>query len=623
MLNGYLQLKPVFNLNPGKYTLRVREKDSYNDQHLRHIDMAIQIHSPYYATPLALFIYLIIISSILYAITRFRLSKMRLAASLETERKDKERIEEINQAKLLFFTNISHEFKTPLTLIISQIDLLLQNRSLAPPVYNSILKTYKHAGQLRHLINELLDFRKLEQKHVRLKITEKDIIPFLKEIYLTFHEYASPRGISYNFKTEKENLLCWFDPEQLQKVFNNLLSNAFKYTKEKGFIDIVVLETDTHVIVKVIDNGIGIEVQERDKVFDRFYQAGNNKEATQGGTGAGIGLALSKNIIDLHHGDISVESSPGYGSVFTVSLQKGKAHFEEDATITFVPEEEQDIINTAIPETEFTEQLIEVADLYSEGVKKDELYTILIVEDKEELLQILSTLFTPLYRVLLAHDGEEGLTIAREVKPDLILSDVMMPKMSGIEMCFRIKSDRDTSHIPVVLLTALTSAEKNIEGFQRGADDYIPKPFNSKVLLARCNNLIRNRIILQQRLQNQQNFDIQLLANNSLDKQFLEQVEKIIEDNYKDPDFGINQLTKELAMSRSSLFAKFKALTGVTPNDYILNMKLKQAATLLKSNPQLQIVEISEQLGFNSQQYFSRCFKAKFNMTPLEFRKKK
>lgn len=472
---------------------------------------------------------------------------------------------------------------------------------------------------MRHLINELLDFRKLEQKHISLKVCEKDLVSFLKEIYLTFYEYAVPHAISYRFVSDEETLYGWFDTEQLHKVFNNLLSNAFKFTKAGGFIEVALTHSNTELILKVIDSGKGIEQKDLDKVFDRFYQPQSNNEIMHGNTGTGIGLSLSKNIVELHHGRISVESSPGYGSIFTVTLPKGQKHFIEDKTVTFISETEQSFMETDIlPESEYTEQPI---DTYLNYVDNEESYTILVVEDKEELLQVLSSLFSPLYHVRMARNGEEGLRIVQEERPDLVLSDVMMPVMSGIEMCFQIKSNRELSHIPVVLLTALTSAEKNIEGFQRGADDYIAKPFNSKVLLARCNNLIRSRKLLHKQEEVHKNSDIGLLAGNTLDKKFLEHAEQIIEEYFSDPSFNINILARELTMSRSSLFAKFKALTGDTPNDYILNVKLKHAATLLKNCPELQIIDISEQAGFSSQQYFSRCFKARYTVSPLEYRK--
>lgn len=612
------------NLNPGKYTLIVREiQYDPNQEQPRTIKMDIHIHSPWYASNLAYFLYFILIISILYSIYRFKKSQYMLQTSLEMERKEKEAIEELNQAKLQFFSNISHEFRTPLTLIISQIGLLLQSSSLSPSVYNKLLKVYKNTYHMRNLISELLDFRKLEQGHMKLKVYEQDIVPFLKEIYLSFYEYASSRSITYNFTAPQENVLCYFDPKQMQKVFYNLLSNAFKYTKPNAAIEMILENKENEVTIKVIDNGIGISKEDIDKIFDRFYQAENGISNITKTPSTGIGLSLTKSIIELHHGTIQVESTPGYGSIFIVHLQKGCTLFTEEE---LAQKQQEKQTESLIPDTvAFSDHMEEFSDteqkeLLIEG--DDSPHTILLVEDNEELLQILNSLFSPTYRVLLARNGKEGLEKARAERPDIIVSDVMMPEMSGTEMCLKIKNDFDVCHIPVVLLTALTSAEQNIEGLQRGADDYINKPFNAKVLLARCNNLVRNRIILQKKFSLQKDFDAQSLASNPIDQKFLDTVNSIIEKNLDNIDFDMNMMARELGLSRSSLYAKFKALTGMTPNDFVLNCKLKRAAIMLTENPDLQIADISDRLGFGSPRYFTRCFKAQFEITPAEYRKK-
>ncbi len=325
----------------------------------------------------------------------------------------------------------------------------------------------------------------------------------------------------------------------------------------------------------------------------------------------------------MHHGTILVESTPGYGSIFIVRLQKGSAHFTEEER---TEGRQEKLPENLIPDTvAFTDHMEEFSDTEQKEVLikgDDSPRTILLVEDNEELLQILASLFSPIYRVLLARDGKEGLEKAREERPDIIVSDVMMPEMSGTEMCLKIKNDFDVCHIPVVLLTALTSAEQNIEGLQRGADDYINKPFNAKVLLARCNNLVRNRIILQKKFSQQKDFDAQSLASNPIDQKFLDTVNSIIEKNLDNIDFDMNMMARELGLSRSSLYAKFKALTGMTPNDFVLSCKLKRAAAMLTGNPDLQIADISDRLGFGSPRYFTRCFKAQFEITPAEYRKK-
>ena len=321
----------------------------------------------------------------------------------------------------------------------------------------------------------------------------------------------------------------------------------------------------------------------------------------------------------MHHGKIQVESTPGYGSIFIVRLPKDRTHFKE-GECQFVEPDNETIRNEILPESIIKELPESTSEL--SFADTDTTYTVLLVDDNEELLQILNSLFSPVYKVLLAHNGKEGLEIARNERPDIIISDIMMPEMSGTEMCLKIKNDFDICHIPVILLTALSSTEQSIEGLQRGADDYISKPFNAKVLLARCNNLVRNRIILQKKFNEQKDFDTQSLASNPIDQKFMDTINKIIEENLNNMEFDMNTLAKELGLSRSSLYAKFKALTGMTPNDFVLNCKLKRAATLLTGRPDLQIAEISDMLGFGSPRYFTRCFKAQFDTTPAEYRKK-
>jgi len=316
---------------------------------------------------------------------------------------------------------------------------------------------------------------------------------------------------------------------------------------------------------------------------------------------------------------VTAESRPGYGSIFIVRLPKGADHFTDNEIST----DARDQVTQPAPVVWDREALEDDLTVAGQSDEADgELRTMLIVEDNDELLQILTSLFTGLYRVVVARNGKEGLQMAMDEKPDIVLSDIMMPEMTGTEMCVRIKNNFDLCHIPVVLLTALTTSDQSIEGLQRGADDYIGKPFNAKVLVARCNNLVRNRIILQKKFTRQQNFETMELANNPIDQRFLDTVSQIISDNIDNMEFDMNLLAKELGLSRSSLFAKFKALTGMTPNDFVLNYKLKRAAQMLKSNPDMQIAEISDQLGFGSPRYFSRCFKAQFNITPADYRKK-
>lgn len=610
------------NLNPGKYKLMVREKKiPLTSAEIRRISLDIQITPAWYNTIWARIIYIFITVLITYFVIRTKNARRELTLSLEREREEKERNEELNQAKLQFFTNISHEFRTPLTLIISQIDLLFQNTLLSPGIYNKIIKISKHANQMRNMISELLEFRKMEQNHVSLRVVGQDIVTFLKDIYFSYYELSIQKHITFQYHHEEKSILLWFDPSQLQKVFNNLLSNAFKYTNEGGNIDIHIDEEDTVVKIKVIDTGIGLSATDVSHIFDRFYQATNGKKFSDSNPGTGIGLALSKSIVILHHGEISVQSQLGYGTIFTVCLQKGKEHFVQDDTCTILEKpEEPTIKKNSLP---IYDSIIENEELDKvfPGIEKDTRYTILIVEDNEELLQTLSTLFASFYNVLIARNGEEGLRMAAENKPDIIVSDVMMPVMSGMEMCMKIKNNVELCHIPVVLLTALDTIEHNIEGLRQGADDYVSKPFHAKILLMRCNNLIKNRQLIKNTFSKQIDFDMQQLALSPLDQKLMNQVIEIIEKYIDDPNFDVNIFASELGMGRSSLFTKFKGLTGMTPNEFIQNQRLKRAASMLREHPDMRISEISDQLGFVSTVYFSRCFKAQFGVSPAQFRK--
>lgn len=621
------------NILPGKYKLMVREKSTEHNINSKTISMDIIVRHAWYANPIAYTVYFIIAYIILFSFLQFRKVRLRLKNSLEAERKEKEQIEQLNHAKLQFFSNISHEFHTPLTLIIVQIDRLLNHSNLSPFIYNKLLNINKQTSHLQNLISELLDFRKLEQGHTKLKVKELNIISFLKEIYFSFYELSSERNISYTFNApENIEIHCWFDPKQLQKVFYNLISNAFKYTKPNGSIEISIKEEPNTIIVNVIDNGIGISKEDINKIFERFYQADNSEHNLQKSPSSGIGLSVVKSILELHHGSISVESKPSYGSIFIISLQKGNNHFSKDEIddkpddSKFIKKDDDEELQK-LTISRKTKEITSI-DETSDTISNDELETtvpqstILLVEDNEELLQILADILKPIYHILSAGNGKDGLAIARKEKPDLIISDIMMPEMSGTEMCVAIKNDFEICHTPVILLTALSSIEHNIYGLQHGADDYISKPFNEKALITRCNNLIRNRLIIKNKFSKNPDFDIQTISNNPIDQKFLDTINQIIESNFDNPDFNVSTLADGLNISRSSLYIKFETLTGMTPNDYIQQRKLKKASELLKNNPEFNISEISDMLGFGSPRYFSRCFKNQYGTSPAEYRKK-
>lgn len=611
------------NLSPGDYLLKIRKALLFPEDNPAETSLGVHIRRPWYTTGWAWSLYALSVFLLLYIIWKVKKSRLELAMSLREERNEKERIERLNQAKLRFFTNISHEFRTPLTLIISQLDALVQNNRFSPGIEAKLKKVYLHTNRMRALITELLDFRKFDQRQVTLHVSEQNIVPWLKAIYLSYSDMAGQRAIYYRFVPLQEEIGCWFDPFQMQKVIYNLLSNAFKYTSDGGKIELAVSEENASVIIQVIDNGAGLSAKDKERVFERFYQ-GDNNPAAQVNPGTGIGLALTKSIVQLHQGCISVESSPGYGTIFTVTLKKGRNHFNVVPNIVFEEEAKQPGMCTGslpysgFPDKDGEEESAEVA-----GLPVTRRYTVLLVEDNEELMHVLISLFSPLYTVLSAFNGKEGLEKATAGNPDLIVCDVMMPVMDGKEMCRRVKNDIRLCHTPVVLLSALNSEEHNIEGLRCGADDYIGKPFNARVLLLRCNNLLRNRLYVKERLAEQDSFDIRLLATNPLDKEFLSRVTAIVERHIDENDFDITLLSKEMGFGRSSFYTKFKALTGITPGNFILDYRLKKAAVLLVNHPGMQIAEIAVRLGFNTSQYFSKCFKAQFKTSPLDYRKSK
>lgn len=604
------------HLRPGSYMLQVRESGFTESDNPKLAEIRIRVRPAWYASNLAFVFYGLFVLGFLVGFVVFDRNRTLLKASLDFERKEKLRIEELNQSKLRFFTNISHEFRTPLTLIISLVEMVAQNPSLPRAVISQISRIQKQAVRMRHLVNELLDFRKQEQGHLKLKVQNLDIVEFLKDIFLSFEDYAYSREIKFSFENPGTPLQLWIDPVQMQKVFINLLSNAFKFTRPGDAIKVRLIQKMNSVVIKIIDSGKGIPVEELNRIFDRFYQAENISSDHAMMMSSGIGLALTKGIVELHGGKIAVESSEGEGSTFRVELPAGDSHFTPDQKMTTFPADLHDIKSLIIPESEFIEKL------KIENSPGDSKPVILIVEDNEDVLQVLIDLFNPLYTVETASNGEEGFQKALEIAPDIVLSDVMMSKMTGREMCRKIKSQYEIAHIPVVLLTSQNSPEQITEGLMHGADDYVTKPFDAKVLIIRCNNLINSRRILRQRFSSMLSQTTPVLAVNSSGQELLRKIDQVIEKNLGNSDFNIDHLARETGMGRSKLYSEVREITGITPNTYILNYKMQKAAEWLRIHPGSTVSEIAYQLGFNTARYFSLCFKDHYGISPNEYRKK-
>lgn len=606
------------NLNPGKYKLKVKSVDLSDETKSVFKSLDIIVEPPLYKTLWAYFLYTVLLVIIVYLIASFYSSKLKLSASLEFEKREKMQIERLNQSKLRFFTNISHEFRTPLTLIIGQVEALIERTDLKPQIYSKLVNIHRNSVKMKRLITELLDFRKLEQGYKKLKFSRQDIYLFLEEIYLSFKEYSRFKDINLSFAhAEGAFLEVWFDVEQMEKAVNNLLSNAFKYTPAKGFISMAVEETESAVYIRVSDTGVGIAPEELDRIFDRFYQL----DEREGGLGTGLGLAITKEIVSAHVGDISVDSKVGAGTTFVIRLPLGDEHIAKEQKVS-VRNADLSCIEelSAYNNASLSDEAGALAD--AENNENGSKPSILIVEDNQELLELLERLFSPVYEVYTAIDGADGLEKAVNKQPDIILSDIMMPRMSGIEMCRKIKENFDTSHIPVVLLTAQNSEEYLTQGLKVSADDYITKPFSVKHLFMRCNNLVNNRKLLQAKYAGTAGVGADILTTNSYDQQFLSKCTEIVGRNINDVDFDVNRFANEVGMGRTKLFLKIKGITGLTPNGFILNVRLKRAGQLLEEPGEKTISEISYEVGFNTPSYFIKRFKELYGVTPVQFQKK-
>lgn len=615
MSAGYRKGITYTNLNPGRYKLKIKSSEEYSGKESIFKEIDIVVKPPFYKSVWAYCIYVIIVIVSVYIVVSFYSSKLKLRASLEYEKKEKKQIEELNQSKLRFFTNISHEFRTPLTLIVSQLEMLMERNDIQPLVYNKLVNIHRNTLRMKRLITELLDFRKQEQGFEKFKYSKQDIYAFLDEIYLSFKEYARGKQINLEFLNKDRNLEVWFDVVQLEKVIYNLLSNAFKYTSLGGTVSLSVQEYENSVIILISDTGIGIAEKSLDKIFDRFYQV----DSTDNQKGTGIGLALAKSIIEAHKGKISVRSMEGKGTTFVVELPLGDSHIADSQKVAT-----PDIDSSCISELTMygDKALTDVMDDENPANESEDTKSkILIVEDNEELRGLLVRLFSKVYSVCEAQDGEEGLEKTKEIQPDIVLSDIMMPKMSGIEMCRKIKSNFETSHIPVILLTAQTAEEYTMQGLKMGADDYVTKPFNVKHLFMRCNNLVNSRKLLQKKYAKQMDNNVDILATNSADHQFMEQCVACIEQNLDNPDFDVNMFAQAMNTGRTKLFLKIKGITGQTPNDFILNIRLKKAQMLLKQMDTKTVSEIAYEVGFNSPSYFIKRFRELFGVTPAQYQK--
>lgn len=612
------------SLKPGKYTFSVQARDHNNFSNIRTVTIAIT--PPWYQTWWAKVIWGCLGALLIYALTMYILSRIRHRQEVMRQK----HMEQINEAKLQFFINISHEIRTPMTLIISPLEKLLAEHSEKQPVY---LMIYRNAQRILRLINQLMDIRKLDKGQMHLKFRETDIVGFINDLMQTFNYQAQKKNITFTFKKELEgadSLKVWIDLNNFDKVLMNVLSNAFKYTHEGGNIE-VLLKTGhndayrgalkDYFEIDITDNGIGIDKNKIEQIFERFYQIDN--DMTQSNFGTGIGLHLSRSLVELHHGIIKAENrEDGQGTRFVIRLPLGSNHLKaeelenpeetgSEPTISQLPKD-------SIYETEEENKTNE----YRKPKVKTR-YRVLIVEDDEEIRRYIRSELDSDFRIYECTNGREGLETILKEKPDLVISDVMMPEMDGITLCRKIKQNININHIPIILLTAKSKAEDQIEGLEIGADAYIVKPFNTELLRTTISNLIANRERLRGKLVGEQQVEEKIvkIEMKSNDEILMSKVMKTINDHLADPALNVEMLAANVGMSRVHMHRKLKELTNQSARDFIRSIRLKQAANLLREK-NLSVSEVAYATGFSNLSHFSNTFRDFYGISPSEYKKK-
>jgi ligand-binding sensor domain-containing protein/signal transduction histidine kinase/DNA-binding response OmpR family regulator len=552
------------------------------------------------------------------------------------------KVQHINQQQLKFFTHISHEFRTPLTLIITPIEQLIKRFDESSLINTKLQLVYKNAQRLLHLINQLMEIRKVEKGKIELTTSRGNIVKFVQNIAQSFSELSVQRNIKFNIITDSEVIEIYFDRDKVENIVYNLLSNAFKYTPEKGHISIEIktstgdhvpheeipiidkhsykhTETKEYAEIRVSDSGPGIEHSHIKDIFRKFYRIHSHISHKIQGTG--IGLFLTKELVKAHKGLLFVRSEPDKGSSFSVLLPMGSKYLTPDEIIkekSFITEANKNVHIKLLTEHSKSKQAKSIKEYSNITENNDEKPLLLFIDDDDDLCSYACEYFSKSFNVVSAINGQEGFEKAYEFSPDLIISDIIMPEVDGLELCTRLKSDINTSHIPVILLTARSEVENYVEGFETGADDYIPKPFNIEVLEAKSKSLIENRRKLRKSFIRSLEFVPKDITTSHTDEQFLQRTLEIIENNITNPEFGVKKLAAEMCVSRSLLHKKLTAIVDLSANDFITLIKLKKSALLLL-NSNLTISEIAFEAGFNDPKYFSRCFKKHFGKSPSDY----
>jgi signal transduction histidine kinase/ligand-binding sensor domain-containing protein/DNA-binding response OmpR family regulator len=597
------------NLSAGNYTflLKATSQNAVWNEKIQYI--SIHVLPPPWLSWWAFILYFVSTFVVAFLIFRNIRNRVQLKNELKLKQIEKEKSEEVNQAKLQFFTNITHEFLTPLTIISASVDELKMSTTHTEDVFTII---NQNITRLMRLFQQILEFRKAESGNLKLRVSYGNLSEFVQTKTECFRPLTKKKKLHLSFVSDPENITGYFDTDKIDKILYNLLSNSAKFTPEDGYIQVNLSYKNgnrDYVLLTVKDNGCGISSNAQLKLFTRFYEGDYRKFNT---SGTGIGLSLTKDLVNLHYGDIQVESEENKGCTFLVSFPIEKSYFNSSEI-----EEKKSIIMSE--ENYLTDGGTSSLSNKNNNKTKFHTTTLLVVEDNEELLQLMVHLLSKEYNILTAENGKEAIVVIENEKVELIISDIMMPEMDGIALCRFVKENIEYSHIPIILLTAKNKEQDKAEAYESGADAFISKPFNLSVLYARIQNLLKNRERMAVDFKNQVSFELKYLNYNSIDEQFVQKAIECVYQHLNDIDFNQLQFAEEMKTSKSTLYNKLKSLTGLNTSAFIRNIRLKAACKIMEENPNLRISEIAYFVGFNDPKYFGTCFKKEFNLLPSEY----
>ncbi|MDO7173749.1 two-component regulator propeller domain-containing protein [Mariniflexile sp. AS56] len=625
---GNLQSATYTNLDYGEYTFKLKAANNDGVWNETPLTLKITVLPPWWKTNVAMVCYILLFFMGLYLLNKMTKSRIKERETIKNERIQRVQEDQLNERKIQFFTNISHEFRTPLTLIINPLQDILRDKTLSLPftVKDKLDIIYRNTDRLYRMINELMDFRKLELDKVNIRASEFNLVSLTKDVVAYFKEEASNRNIYLSMDSDVPHLPVWADVSMLEKIIFNILSNAIKVTPDGGAINADILSTDDLVLfplvdeknpckaleIRISDTGPGIEKDQISRIFERFYQIETLNKGYYGSTG--IGLEVVQSFIKLHKGKVEVESEVGKGTIFRILLPAGNEHFTKEQLAPQV------ISETAKKEKFILNSALEPSEVDSSQANGNISSTLLIVEDSVELRKYLKSELKNHYKILVASNGKEGLEIAKKTIPDIILTDVIMPEMDGFEFCKQIKTDIKTSHIPLLMLTAKTRIDDRMEGIGYGADAYMVKPFDMRLLKLRLAQLITSRKLIFDKYFGDISGKEQA-GTTSIDKEFIQKVLSYISENMSDSDLSVEVLASQLNLSRSQLYRKIKSLTGQTVNEFLRKIRIQKAKQILETGNS-NISEVCYKIGFSSPSYFTKCFKAQFGILPTEVKVK-